>query len=69
MTIWACFAYDITLSMLAYLFLGRVATLTQCNHSQPYFHMYISVLQQVRNIGIAVFAGIAAFSGDSSIRW
>ena len=29
---------------------------------QPYFHMYISALQLVRNIGIAVFAGIAIFA-------
>ena len=55
--------YDITLSMLAYLFLSQVATLHKAIHSQPYFHICNSVSQLVRNIDIAVFAGIAAFAG------
>ena len=47
--------------MLVYLFLNKVATLTQSN--SLYFRMCISVSQLVRSIGIAVFAGMALFSG------
>ena len=60
--------YDITLlmtSLLVVFHVSKVATLTHVKaiHSQPYFHMCISVLQPVSNIGIAVFPGIAVFSG------
>ena len=48
-----------------FFYVSKVATLTQTQikaiHSLPYFHMCISVSQPVRNIGIAVFAGIVAF--------
>ena len=44
--------------MLAYLFLSIVAN-HKAIHSQPFFHMCISVSQLVRNIGRAVFVGIA----------
>ena len=47
------------------LFITKVATLTQSNSPSAYFHIYISVAQQVRVIGIAVFAGIAAFTGTA----
>ena len=44
------------------LFISKVATLTQSNSISAYFHIYISVSQQVRDIGITVFTGIAAFT-------
>ena len=31
-------------------------------YSQPYYHMYISVLHPVRNIGVTIFVDIAGFS-------
>ena len=49
--------------MLAYLSLNKEASLNKAIHSQPYFHMCISVSQLVRNIGIA------ALTGNRSIRW
>ena len=55
--------YDITPSMIAYLFLCKLATLTQNNSLSPYFHMWISVSQLASNTGIAVSTGIAAFAG------
>ena len=51
--------------MIALFASSKVHTLTKINPSQPYFHMYISVSfvsQLVRNIGIAVFTGIAVFA-------
>ena len=54
--------------MLAYLLPSKVATLTQSNSLSAYFRICISVAQLVRNIGIAVYAGIAVFAGYSSIR-
>ena len=54
-------SYDI---ILWFLHVSKVATLTQVKaiYPQPYFHMCISVSQSVRNIGIAVFEGIAVFA-------
>ena len=45
-------------SCLMLFHVSKVATLTQVKvfYFQPYFHMCIYVLQQVSNIGIAVFA-------------
>ena len=60
--------YDISLSMLAYLLLSKVDILHKAVHIQPYLHVYISVSQLVRNIGIAVLADIAMLAGNSSIR-
>ena len=55
--------YDITLSMLVYLFLSKVATFTQSNSLPLYFHMCVSVSQPVKNIDIAVFTSISVFAG------
>ena len=56
-------SHDITLSVF-FFHVSKIATLTQINavDSQPHFLMSISVSQPVRNIGIAVFSGIAVFA-------
>ena len=47
--------------MLVYLFLCGKKVI----HSQLYFHMCISVSQQVKNFDIAVFAALGSFAGIS----
>ena len=54
--------YNITFSVLAYLLLSKVASLTQSILFQPNSYMYISVSQLVRNVNIAVFT-------DITVRW
>ena len=73
MKILICPAYEITLRMLAYLFLSKVATLTQSNSLSTIFPYILSVSLQVWTISTAIFAGIEAFAGnkifaDSIIR-
>ena len=49
---------------LVFLHVSKVATLTQVKtiYFQPYAFLCISTSQLVRNIGIAVFAGISVFA-------
>ena len=58
-------------SLLVFFHVRNIATLTQVKaiYCQPYFHMCISVSQPVRNIGMAVFAGIAVFAHLERHYW
>ena len=50
--------------MLAYLFLSKVATLTQSNSLSTIFPYIHSVSLQVSTVSTAIFAGIEAFAGN-----
>ena len=56
--------YEIILRMLAYLFLSKVATLTQSNSLSTIFPYIHSVSLQVWTVSTAIFAGIEAFAGN-----
>ena len=51
-------------SLLVFYHASKVATLTQVKavYSQSYSHMCISISKLVKNISIAIFAGIAVFA-------
>ena len=68
--------YDITLSMLAYLFLSKVATLTQSNSLSaifPYVHFCLTTGQKYWHSSIRwqqqYSLATAIFAGNNSIRW